>query len=137
MNQKAKSTRKSKRGSYEIEQLDDTKLPSAVAERFEQAIKEADKEDDECRVNFRWGIEQLKIVKRAAEAIGVPYQTYIKMAVYAKAMQDLSAFRQASNIVSGRTTEGHLREPGQLYLDRAETKSVAASKKPKHKRKKS
>ena len=44
---------------------------------------------DEARVNFRWGREQVAFVKRAAAAMGVPYQTYIKQAAFRQAAADL------------------------------------------------
>ena len=49
----------------------------------------------ETRVSFRWGKEQLAIVKEAACAIGVPYQTYLKQAVFNQALSDLQRLRQA------------------------------------------
>lgn len=54
-----------------------------------KAIKQADQQIAEARVNFRWGKEQVELVKRAAEAIGVPYQTYIKQVVYRQALKDV------------------------------------------------
>lgn len=49
-------------------------------------IDEAEKELDETRVSFRWGKEQLEIVKRAADLMGIPYQTFLKLAVYEHAL---------------------------------------------------
>jgi len=59
----------------------------AVAEMIDQAEREI----DEARVNVRFGREQLDIVKLAAEIRGIPYQIYIKDAVYERAFQDVSA----------------------------------------------
>lgn len=64
-------------------------LPTEVAERAEAAIAQADQEAEEARVNFRWGVEQVAIVKRAAEVAGVPYQTYLKQVVFRQAIADL------------------------------------------------
>ncbi len=49
----------------------------------------AERPADEARVNFRWGREQLDLVRRAAAAMGVPYQTYIKQAAFRQAALDL------------------------------------------------
>ncbi|MHB8618364.1 MAG: hypothetical protein ACYDAG_02140 [Chloroflexota bacterium] len=59
--------------------------------RIAESIDEAEREIDEARVNVRFGREQLDTVRRAAALRGVPYQIYIKDAVYERAFQDLSA----------------------------------------------
>lgn len=56
-----------------------------------EMIDAAEREIDEARVNVRFGREQLHIVKLAAKLRGVPYQIYIKSAVYESAFQDLAA----------------------------------------------
>lgn len=56
-----------------------------------EMIDAAEHEIDEARVNVRFGREQLDIVKLAAKLRGVPYQIYIKNAVYESAFRDLSA----------------------------------------------
>ncbi len=48
--------------------------------------------DNECFINFRWGLSQLAIVRQAAELIGVPYQDYIKQVLYRQAHADLRQF---------------------------------------------
>ncbi|HMO21345.1 MAG TPA: hypothetical protein PKC98_10295 [Candidatus Melainabacteria bacterium] len=62
--------------------------------RAEAAIRQADCEFVEARVNFRWGQKQVELVKKAAQAIGVPYQTYIKQVVYRQALEDLRMIRE-------------------------------------------
>jgi hypothetical protein len=64
-------------------------MEPAISSKVEQMIRVADQEIAETRVNFRWGKEQLDLVKRAAEIMGVPYQTYIKQVVYRQCLQDL------------------------------------------------
>ena len=64
----------------------DPKL-EAMEEDTEREL--AQRPADEARVNFRWGREQLVFVKRAAAALGVPYQTYIKQAAFRQAAVDL------------------------------------------------
>ena len=52
-------------------------------------IAQADRDIEEARANFRWGRCQVDTVKQAAAAIGVPYQTYIKLVVFRRATGDL------------------------------------------------
>ena len=40
-------------------------------------------------VNFRWGREQVALVKKAAALVGVPYQTYLKQVVWKQAVEDI------------------------------------------------
>ena len=63
--------------------------------RLEALQAEVEQEIEESRVNFRWGREQLDVVKRAAGIIGVPYQTYLKQVVYKQAVADIQASRTA------------------------------------------
>jgi predicted DNA binding CopG/RHH family protein len=57
--------------------------------------KAADEEIEAARVNFRWGREQVELVKRVAELMGIPYQTYIKQVVYRQAVADIETSRAA------------------------------------------
>ncbi len=86
--------RKSKRGNFEIEDLGDVELPSDLEEKIELMTKTADAELEATRVNFRWQIEPLNVVKTVAEAMGVPYQTYIKQVLYKQALEDLSKIQR-------------------------------------------
>jgi predicted DNA binding CopG/RHH family protein len=56
-----------------------------------------EKEDEECRVNFRWGVQQLAIVKEVADLIGIPYQTYMKQVLFERAAADLAKFKNATS----------------------------------------
>jgi predicted DNA binding CopG/RHH family protein len=71
---------------YEIEDLGTVELDPETDAKVKRIIAEADKEIEETRVSFRWGKEQLAIVRQAAEQMGVPYQTFIKMCVYQRAL---------------------------------------------------
>ncbi|MFN8672517.1 MAG: hypothetical protein U0457_10630 [Candidatus Sericytochromatia bacterium] len=77
----------SKRRNYEI--LGTVELSDEEANLANSFIEEAEKELEEARINFRWGKEQLNLVKRTANEMGVPYQTYIKQVVYRQCLQDL------------------------------------------------
>ena len=63
----------------DYEDLGDVQLPEEQAELYNKMIEEADNELADIRVSFRWKAEQLNLVKKAAEMMGVPYQTYIKV----------------------------------------------------------
>lgn len=64
---------------------------SADADRIESA----EAKEHGVRCTFRWGEEQLTLVKSVADKIGIPYQTYIKEAIYRQCMQDLQRFGMA------------------------------------------
>ena len=76
-----------KRRNYEV--LEPIELSDEEAEIANKFIEEAEKDLEEARINFRWGREQLNLVKRTANLMGVPYQTYIKQVVYRQCLQDL------------------------------------------------
>ena len=75
-------------------ELRDVELPAEVDAHIRAMTKIADEEIEAARVNFRWGREQVELVKRVAHLMGVPYQTYIKQVVYKQALADL---KQASS----------------------------------------
>ncbi len=92
----------SKRRNYE--ELADITFPADVETRIEEAVAQADQDlaahtpGTEVRVNFRWGQKQLDLVRQAAALADVPYQTYLKQAVYRQAVADLkdaAAIRRA------------------------------------------
>ncbi|MBM2809437.1 MAG: hypothetical protein HW416_196 [Chloroflexi bacterium] len=58
---------------------------------LKEAERDAEQEGAQVRVNFRWGAEQLTIVKEAARIQGLPYQVYIKKVLYDGASADLAA----------------------------------------------
>lgn len=73
-----------------LEDRGEYKFESQEAEQEATSIViQAERDLAECHVNFRWQREQLDLVKRAADEIGVPYQTYIKLCVFRQAKQDL------------------------------------------------
>ena len=65
----------------DVSEEEDTKI-QAVIDQAEEDIAAA-------RVSFRWGREQIAIIKRAAALFGVPYQTYLKEAALRQAIADL------------------------------------------------
>jgi hypothetical protein len=80
------------RGKFDrnkVKQVGEYIMEPATSYKVERMIAEADQELSETRVNFRWGKEQLDLVKRAADQMGVPYQTYIKQVVYRQCLLDL------------------------------------------------
>ena len=59
---------------------------SAMVTRLET---DADQDIAAGTVTFRWGKEQIAVVKRAAAIMGVPYQTYLKQVVFRQALADI------------------------------------------------
>ncbi len=67
-----------------------------LVEHIAELEAHADRDTQAMNVNFRWGREQVAIVKRAARAMGLPYQVYIKHVVLKQALADLQAISQAT-----------------------------------------
>lgn len=76
-----------KKRNYKV--LGTVELSDEEAKLANKFIEDAEKELEEARINFRWGREQLNLVKKTANLIGIPYQTYIKQVVYRQCLQDL------------------------------------------------
>ena len=91
-----KRTKRIGRGGIEIEDLGDIELDGALDAVIQGKTKRADDELSATTVNFRWQKPQLELVKRVAESMGVPYQTYIKLVVYKQAMADWHSITTAS-----------------------------------------
>ena len=72
-----------------------------ILDMLEQAERDAEQEGAQVRVNFRWGAEQLAIVKGAARVQGLPYQVYIKKVLDDGASADLAAHYQLEAIRRG------------------------------------
>jgi predicted DNA binding CopG/RHH family protein len=83
-----------KRRNYQ--DLGMVELPEEDDQRIAAMIEEAEREL-ETRVSFRWGKEQLAVVKEAAEQMGVPYQTFTKMSVYQHALDVLKDVQAAKS----------------------------------------
>jgi predicted DNA binding CopG/RHH family protein len=75
-----------KRKDYK--ELGDVRLPIKEDKRIQSMIEEAEQEllEVDTRVSFRWGKDQLRVVKHAAKLMGIPYQTFLKLAVYERAL---------------------------------------------------
>jgi predicted DNA binding CopG/RHH family protein len=52
-------------------------------------IAQAEKDIDQMKMQIRWGVKQIDVVKRAASIMGIPYQTYVKHVVYRQAIEDI------------------------------------------------
>jgi len=61
-------------------------MPPDIVAKVDAMIAQADEEDEQARVNFRWGREPLEVVKQAAKLMGIPYQTFIKQSVFEHAL---------------------------------------------------
>lgn len=84
-----------KRRNYE--KLPDVELSPEEDAQIRATIAQADRDIEEAHVNFRWGRCQVDTVKRAAAAMGVPYQTYIKQVVFRQAIADLEKTNAVSS----------------------------------------
>lgn len=73
-----------KRRNYK--KLGEYKMPPEKVTKVEAMIAKADQEDELARVNFRWSQDALDVVKRAANLMGIPYQTFIKQTVFEHAL---------------------------------------------------
>ena len=73
----------------------------AVLDMLTEVERDAVAEGANVRVNFRWGVEQLALVKEAARVQGLPYQVYIKKALYDRAAADLAGHFQLEAIRRG------------------------------------
>jgi predicted DNA binding CopG/RHH family protein len=60
-----------------------------VSDLVTQLESEAEREIAAGTVTFRWGREQIAVVKRAAALMGIPYQTYLKQVVFRQALADI------------------------------------------------
>jgi predicted DNA binding CopG/RHH family protein len=72
-----------------------------ILDMLEEAERDAEQAGAQVRVNFRWGAEQLAMVKEAARVQGLPYQVYIKKALYDRASADLAAHYQLEAVRRG------------------------------------
>jgi predicted DNA binding CopG/RHH family protein len=82
-----------KKRNYEI--VGEFEFEGEQAEKIEKIIEETEKEIEEARIFFRWNTQQLKLVKKAASLIGIPYQTYIKTVLIEKAVKDIKEIEEA------------------------------------------
>lgn len=76
-----------------IEEMGELELSPQEDHDIQDMIDQSERDIDEVRINFRWGYEQLSVVKRVARKLGIPYQTYMKMVVYRQAVEDLKSFQ--------------------------------------------
>jgi len=100
-------------------------MDAELSKKVERMIKQADSEFEEVRVNFRWGHKQLAVIKRAADLIGVPYQTYIKSVLMRQAREDIRDFSdtdESSNLYKPSS------EPSPVLKERTTNYKATASK---------
>ena len=78
--------------------LGEFKMPPGLVKKVEKMTAESDAKIEIPCVFFHWGKEQLALVKRAANIIGIPYQTLIKIVVYQQSLlilKDATAVKKA------------------------------------------
>lgn len=74
---------------YEIGPGEVIELSPEENEQIEKMTVQAEADIEAARVNFRWDKQHVEVIKAAANLIGVPYQTYIKMVLFQHAAQVL------------------------------------------------
>lgn len=74
---------------------------AAVEAKLRRQQELAARELEEVRVNFRWRAGPLARVKQAAQALGMPYQRYMKEVLYRQATEDLVAKGQLARASAG------------------------------------
>ncbi len=84
-----------KRRNYE--ELGEFTMSPEMSAKVEAMIAQADEEDELARVNFRWSREALDVVKQAAKLVGIPYQTFIKQAVFEHALEIIKDVESAES----------------------------------------
>jgi hypothetical protein len=88
-------------GKYDVKVLGvGEERDPAVLQMLREADRDAADEGAEVRVNFRWGPEQLELVKEAARLQGLPYQVYIKKVLYDRAKADIGEHHQLQELRS-------------------------------------
>ena len=85
---------KRKKTQVEYAIVEDIELSEEEVTAIDARINQAEKELSEARVHFRWGMSQVILIKKVAAKMGIPYQTYMKQAIYRQAMQDLEQFKK-------------------------------------------
>jgi hypothetical protein len=85
----------------EYEVLEDVVPTPELDARVNAAIEQTEREVEATRVDFRWGKAQVETVKRVAAMMGVPYQTYIKEAIFRQAVADIRAITDAGECLAG------------------------------------
>jgi hypothetical protein len=76
----------------------DVELSPEDEARADALIDEAERdiEASQTRVTLRWDRGALDIIRRASQAYGLPYQTYLKHAALRQAIADLNSYQKAT-----------------------------------------
>jgi predicted DNA binding CopG/RHH family protein len=80
------------RGKFDPTKLVYEGIVELPEDQHRMAVFQTKIADEECRVNFRWGLAQVSVVKQVADLMGVSYQQYIKQVLYRQAHADLQQF---------------------------------------------
>jgi hypothetical protein len=60
-----------------------------------EVVEMAESLEHGVRCSFRWGSDQLALLKFVADKMGIPYQTYMKQAIYKQCLDDMYKFRRS------------------------------------------
>jgi predicted DNA binding CopG/RHH family protein len=80
-----------KERKYKPTETGQIELPEEQHQDIQRIIQQAEEDIEAARVSFRWTKNHVDLVKTVANAIGIPYQTYIKQIIYKQAVQDLKS----------------------------------------------
>ena len=85
----------------QLKHLDDVELSESESAALERVQEQADRDSADERksrmVAIRWGSQQLRMIRQAAELRGIPYQIYIKNAAWEVARGDLERTQGAAS----------------------------------------
>jgi predicted DNA binding CopG/RHH family protein len=79
----------------DYENLGEYDMPPEMEAKVNRMIAQADEEDELARINFRWTREAVAVVKQAAGLMGIPYQTFIKQAVFEHSLKVIRETEEA------------------------------------------
>lgn len=82
----------------EYQDLGDEELSEEQTELIEQMTQQADRDIEEMQISFKLGTPQLSLIKRAADLLGIPYQTYIKESAVRQSVNDIEKLSHIMDI---------------------------------------
>ena len=74
---------------FVIEDLGTVELSEELDALVTRKIQEAEEDFQESRMQIRWGGAQVRLIKKAAQMMGIPYQTYAKQVLFRQAVEDI------------------------------------------------
>lgn len=82
-------TKKPPKYELVIEDLGIVELPAEIDAVVSRKIQEAEEDLQEIRMQIRWQAAQVRLIKKAAQLMGISYQTYAKQVLFKQALEDI------------------------------------------------